>query len=61
MRVSPAGKTQFTEEDAIALVTLIRRAPLANMDEADAVRQLLDRFAAFINAHFNEVLPDSEG
>ncbi len=35
----------MTEKEIAHIILLARRAPLRNMNEADAVGQLLDRFA----------------
>lgn len=37
----------LTNEDFANMIRLARRAPLANMDEAEAAAALLQRFAAF--------------
>ncbi len=44
----------FTRDDAAALMTIARRAPLQNMDEATAVSDLLQKFADFMD----DYLPD---
>ncbi len=43
----------FTPEDAQRMVNLVRRAPYQDMVEAESASALLDRFVAFINAHFD--------
>jgi hypothetical protein len=50
--------TAFTSEDAVDLVTITRRAPLQNMDEAKAVNDLLERFVDFFEAFENGTLFD---
>lgn len=47
----------FVEKDAADLVTICRRAPLKNMDEAAAVNNLLERFVNFVEAHQAGILP----
>lgn len=37
-------------EDFANIIRLARRAPLHNMDEAEAAAALLQRFAAYVNA-----------
>lgn len=49
---------KFTDNDAADLITLARRAPLKNMDEAAAASNLLDRFAVFFEAIESEQTPD---
>ena len=41
----------MTNEDFANILRLARRAPLANMDEAEAVADLLQRFSAFALEH----------
>lgn len=41
----------MSEEDFANIILLVRRAPLANMDEAEAVAQLLQRYSSFVNEH----------
>lgn len=43
-------KHNFSFQDAQALAALVRSAPLQNMQAAEAVAQLLDRFAGFVSA-----------
>lgn len=38
----------MTNEDFANIIRLARRAPLANMDEAEAAAMLLQKFAAFV-------------
>ena len=40
----------FTIQQAQGVMHLARRAPLQNSDEADAVRELLNAYATFVNA-----------
>lgn len=44
----------MTEADFANLIRLARRAPLQNMDEAEAAAALLQRFAAFANAELEK-------
>ena len=46
----PAPITPFTIQQAQSLMLLARRAPLQNSDEADAVRELLNAYATWVNA-----------
>ena len=43
-------KHNFSFQDAQALAAFARSAPLRNMQEAEAVAQLLDRFAGLVSA-----------
>lgn len=38
----------MNEEDFANIIRLVRRTPLANMDEAEAVARLLQKFSAFV-------------
>jgi hypothetical protein len=38
---------EFSDKDAEDIVTIAKRAPLQNMDEAQAVNDLLGRFLEF--------------
>lgn len=40
----------MNEKDFADLIRLARRAPLSNMDEAEAAAALLQRFAAYADA-----------
>ena len=40
----------FTIQQAQSVMVLARRAPLQNSDEADAVRELLNAYATWVNA-----------
>lgn len=40
----------FTIQQAQGVMLLARRAPLQNSDEADAVRELLNAYATWVNA-----------
>jgi hypothetical protein len=42
----------FTPNDAQTLIRIARRAPLAHMDEAEAVAGLLTQFAEWANEQF---------
>lgn len=44
----------MSEQDFANLIRLARRAPLHNMDEAEAAAALLQRFAAFANAELEK-------
>lgn len=46
---------KFTEQDAAVLITIARRAPLQNMDEAANVSKLLDRFTTFFETSLQPV------
>ena len=48
----------ITEKDAADLVTLVRRAPLQNMDEAQVVNALLEKFVDFFEAYQSGALFD---
>jgi hypothetical protein len=50
--------TNFSADDAADLVTITRRAPLQNMDEAGHVNQLLKRFVEFFEAYESGALFD---
>ena len=43
----------FAAKDAQSLIIIARRAPLQHMDEAEAVANLLARFAAWANAQLH--------
>ena len=43
---------QFNVEDAKNIILVLRRAPLQNLDEADAVRDSLVRFINHVNSIF---------
>ena len=43
----------FTSEDAQSIIALVRRGPLQNMQEAEAVAAILARFAEWVNAKLN--------
>lgn len=45
---------QLTSEDLANMIRLARRAPLMNMEEAENVAQLLQKFAAFAAAYLEE-------
>lgn len=40
------NETKLTSQDVAALVTLVRRAPLANLAEAEAAMALLNKLVA---------------
>lgn len=44
------GPPAFTIQQAQGVMVLARRAPLQNSDEADAVRELLNAYATWVNA-----------
>jgi hypothetical protein len=49
------------KKDFADVIRLVRRAPLQNMDEAEAVAKLLQRFAAHVNEQLdkdNETEPE---
>ena len=41
----------MNQQDFADIIRLARRAPLTNMDEAEAVNALLQRFAEFAEGH----------
>lgn len=45
IKTIPVHTPEFSEQDAAAIIALVRRAPLQNMAEAEGVNKLLDRFA----------------
>lgn len=47
----------FTQRDAQGIVNLVRRAPLQNMDEAEVITGLLQRFVEWANAQFAPPAP----
>ena len=59
--MSDDDKQDFTHQDAAALIRIARRAPLANMDEAQALQNLLDRFTDFFEAIQNNVTEIKSG
>ena len=44
----------MNEQDFADIIRLVRRTPLANMDEAEAVNALLQRFGEFASAHLEQ-------
>jgi len=49
----PQENSAFTPRDAQSVIQIARSAPLQNMDAAEAVNELLARFAVWANEHFN--------
>lgn len=49
----------MSEQDFADMIRLARRAPLTNMDEAEAVAGLLQRFAAFVDSQLRPPVVDS--
>ncbi len=43
--------SEFSDNDAASLLTIARRAPLQNMDEANQVNEILKRFVEFFEEH----------
>ena len=48
--IAPTPPPPFTIQQAQGVMLLARRAPLQNSDEADAVRELLNAYATWVNA-----------
>lgn len=51
----------MNEKDFADMIRLARRAPLQNMDEAEAAANLLQRFASFANAYLEAEKAELEG
>jgi hypothetical protein len=52
MPVAPPPKPiPFSREDAQSILNIIRRAPLANLDEAESLSGSLRRFADYVQAN----------
>lgn len=48
----------LNDKDFADIIRLARRAPLQNMDEAEAAAKLLQRFAAFADAVLDDKVVD---
>lgn len=51
----------MTQEDFANMIRLARRAPLANMDEAEAAATLLQKFAAHATSYNTPVEAKGDG
>ncbi len=51
----------MTKQDFADIIRLLRRVPLHNMDEADAVNELMQRFGEFASAYLEQDIPENPG